>query len=250
VTKYQAGADALNVLNQTDGGGGSNAEFAKFSSGTSYTVKALGTADLISFFSYGIYRQVNSFVAAKPSKKSRNGFPVEDLTPFDLAWKYHADKSKEFGDHHSQEAYKYRARQRFAMGFIDLTTGEPIIVDLSKNQAQAVHSVLKRVEKRLDRTPFELRKDGQGTSTVVSLTPLFEEDLDEKQRKNFENAPKEFDMTLFDGLLYEMDDDEQVEKLIEVGFDVSLIGLEAPAKGESEDEDDGTTDKGDDDLPF
>lgn len=232
MTNIQSGTDALNALNQTDEGGGTNAEFAKFSSGTTYTVKVLGTADLISFYSYGIYRQVNSFVAKNPSKKSKNGFPVEDLTPWDKAWKYHADKSEEFGDKHSQEAYKYRARQRFAMGLIDLDTGEPIIVDLSKNQAQAVHAVIKRVEKRLDRTPFELSKDGQGTSTTVSLTPLFPEDLDDKQTKNFEEAPKEFDMSLFEGILYEMDDEEQIEKLIEVGFDVSLIGLEAPAKDE------------------
>ena len=234
MANIQTGADALNALNQEDGGG-SGAEFASFKSGTTYTVKVLGTADLISFYSYGIFKQVNSFVAKKPSKKSNRGFPVEDLTPWDLAWKYYADLSEEFGDKHSQEAYKYRARQRFALGFIDLETGEPIIVDLSKNQAQAVHAVIKRSEKRLDRTPFELRKDGQGTSTTVSLTPLFEEDLTDKQRKNFENTPAEFDMSIFDGLLYEMDDDEQIEKLIEAGFDISLIGLEAPTKkGKSE----------------
>src|SRR5690625_6367003 len=170
MTKYQAGADALNALNQTDEGGGSSAEFASFKSGTTYTVKALGTADLITFYSYGIYKQVNSFVAKNPSKKSAKGFPVENLTPFDLAWKYHADKSEEFGDKDSQEAYKYRPRQRFALGFIDLDTGEPIIVDLSKNQAQAVHGVIKRVEKRLDQFAFELTKQGQGTSTSVNLS--------------------------------------------------------------------------------
>jgi len=241
MTKYQAGADALNALNQTDDGGGTNAEFAKFSSGTTYTVKALGTADLISFYSYGIFRQVYSFVAKNPSKKSKNGFPVEDLTPWDKAWKYHADKSEEFGDEHSQEAYKYRARHRFAMGFIDLDTGEPIIVDLSKNQAQAVHGNITKYKERLDQFAFELAKTGQGTSTAVSLSliPILD-DLTAKQRKNFENAPEEFDMTLFDGILYEMDDDEQIEKLIEAGFDVSLIGLEPPKKegdGEAEAED-------------
>src|SRR5699024_3783144 len=92
------------------------------------------------------------------------------------------------------------------------------------------HGVIKRSEKRLDRMAFELRKDGQGTSTTVSLTPLFEEDLDDKQAKNFENAPDKFDMDLFDGILYEMEEEEQIVKLIEVGFDVSVIGLEAPEK--------------------
>src|SRR5690625_1447633 len=139
MTQFQAGADALTALNQKDSSGTDNdMEFSPFTSGTSYTVKVLGTADLISFYSYGIYRQINSFVAKNPSKKSRAGFPVENLTPWDKAWKYHADKSKEFGDKHSQEAYKYRPKERFALGFIDLDTGEPIIVDLSKKKARAV----------------------------------------------------------------------------------------------------------------
>src|SRR5690625_3072308 len=250
MTKFQAGADALNVLNQEDGGGGNNQEFAKFSSGTSYTVKALGTADLISFYSYGIFKVVNSFVAKNPSKKSAKGFPVENVTPWDKTWKYHADKSKEFGDKHSQEAYKYRPKQRFALGFIDLDTGEPSIVDLSRNQAQAVHGAIKRSEKRLDRMAFELEKSGTGKSTVVSLTPIFEEDLDEKQAKNFEKAPAEFDMTLFDGLLYEADEDEQIKNLIKAGFDISLIGLEVPENSEEEEEEDEGLDIEDDDLPL
>src|SRR5690625_4054667 len=127
MSSIQTGADALDVLNQSDEGGNSQ-EFAKFSSNTSYTVKVLGTADLISFFSFGIYRQDNSFVAEKPSKKSRRGFTVENLTPRHKAFIYHRDKSKEFGDKQSQEAYKYRARQRIAMGYIALDTAQPIIV--------------------------------------------------------------------------------------------------------------------------
>jgi len=235
LTKYQAGADALTALNQTDEGGGNSAEFAPFKSGTTYTVKVLGTSDLITFYSYGIFKQVNSFVAKNPSKKSAKGFPVENLTPWDKAWKYHADKSEEFGDKDSQEAYKYRPRQRFALGFIDLDTGEPIIVDLSKNQAQAVHGNITKYAERLDQFAFELTKQGQGTSTTVSLSliPILD-DLTDVQRKNFDEAPKEFDMSLFEGLLYEMDDDEQTEKLIEVGFDVRLIGLEAPKKDDKQ----------------
>src|SRR6185312_6877699 len=148
MTKYQVGADALNELNKEEGGG-SNAEFTSFKSGTTLYVKALGTADLISFFSYGIYKQLNSFVAKEPSKKSANGFPVADFTPFDLACKYHKDQSQEWTDAHGQEASKYRAKQRFAMGFFDLTRGEPIIIDVSKAQAQAIHGVIKKYEKRL-----------------------------------------------------------------------------------------------------
>ena len=236
MAKYQAGADALNDLNKTNDSG-SSMEFSPFKSGTTYIVKVLGVADLISFYSYGIFKKVNSFVAKNPSVKSAKGYPVENLTPFDKAWKYHADKSKKFNDAHSQEANKYRAKQRFALGFINLDTGEPIIVDLSKNQAKAVHDTIMKYKERLNQFAFELSKTGSGTNTSVSLSliPLLD-DLTEEQRKNFENAPKEFDMSLFDGILYEMDDEEQIEKLHEVGFDVTLIGFEPPKPKADEDE--------------
>ena len=234
MSKYISGSDALDSLNQTPNTE-SKAEFSKFSSGTTYHVKVLGVADLISFYSYGIYKQINSFVAKNPSKKTPNGYPVENLTPFDKAYLYHKNLSKDFSDSHGQEAAKYRAKQRFALGFFDLDSGEPIIIDLSKNQAQAVHGAIKKYEKRLGRIAFELSKEGSGTATAVSLTPVLdmEEDLSDKQRANFDKAPESFDMSLFDGLLYEADDDEQIENLIKAGFDVSLIGLEAPAGDEN-----------------
>ena len=234
MSKYISGSDALDSLNQTPNTE-SKAEFSKFSSGTTYHVKVLGVADLISFYSYGIYKQINSFVAKNPSKKTPNGYPVENLTPFDKAYLYHKNLSKDFSDSHGQEAAKYRAKQRFALGFFDLDSGEPIIIDLSKNQAQAVHGAIKKYEKRLGRIAFELSKEGSGTATAVSLTPVLdmEEDLSDKQRANFDKAPESFDMSLFDGLLYEADDDEQIENLIKAGFDVSLIGLEAPESDES-----------------
>lgn len=235
-----SGADALNALNEENVGNTSNNEFNSFKSGTKYFVKVLGTSDLIAYYSYGIFKQVNSFVAKNPSKRDRYGNPIENLTPWDKAWKYHKEQSKEWTDEHGQEASKYRARQRFAMGFYDLTSGELIVVDLSKNQAQGVHSVIRKFEKRLDKMAFELTKEGQGTSTTVSLTPVMfpDEDLDDNQRANLEKAPKEFDKSRFDGILYEMDDEEMVEKLVEVGFDVSKIGLEAPNKEEESDGED------------
>ena len=231
MTKFVSGADALDVLNQEESGG-NNVEFSSFKSGTTYFVKVLGTADLIQFFSYGIYNKVNSFVADKPSKKSAAGNPVEDLTVWDKAWKYHKDLSKEWTDEHGQEAAKYRPKQRFAMGFFDLTSGEPIIIDVSKNQAQAIHGNIKKYEKRLDQMAFELSKQGSGRDTTVSLSPVMfpEEDLTEQQQKNLAEAPKEFDMKLFDGILFEADEAQQIENLIQAGFDISLIGLEAPKK--------------------
>lgn len=254
MSNYVKGADAIDVLNQEDGGG-NDMEFSSFKSGTTYFVKVLGTSDLIQFFSYGIFKQVNSFVAEKPSKKSAAGNPVEDLTPWDRAWKYHKDLSEDWTDEHGKEASKYRPKQRFAMGFFDLTSGEPIIVDVSKNQAQAIHGSIKKFEKRLGQMAFELAKEGSGRDTVVSLTPVMfpEEDLTEQQQKHLAETPETFDMKLFDGILYEADEDEQIENLIKAGFDISLIGLEAPAKkdaDEAEEIDGADIDISDDDLPF
>ena len=230
MTQYKAGMDALNALNASDQGAEKN-EFNSFKTGVSYKVRAYPAA-LITFYSYGIYGKVNSFTAAQPSKKSAKGYPVENLTPWDRAWKYHKDLSEDFSDAHGQEAGKYRAKQRFALGFYDLTSGENIVVDLSKNQAQAVMGVITKSEKRLDKLAFELSKSGSGKSTIVSLTPITfpDEDLSDEERKNFASAPAEFDMARFDGILFEADEAEQIKLLQQAGFNPVLIGLEAQAE--------------------
>jgi hypothetical protein len=237
MAQFQSGADALNSLNAVNEGGNANkAEFASFKTGTSYKVRILGTADLIRFYSYGIFKKVNSFVAKNPSTLNPKGFPVENLTPWDKAWKYYQDlafAARDNGDTKSEEdhrnnAYQYKAKERYALGFIDLATGEPIIVDLSKKQAQTVHAVIKKNEKKLGKVAFELSKSGQGQQTTVMLSLLFDldDDLTEKERSNFEKYDgKEFDMALFDGLLYEADEKEMTENLVAAGFDISLIGL-------------------------
>lgn len=237
MAQFQSGADALNLLNATnEGGSGSKAEFAKFSSGTSYKVRVLGTTNLITFYSYGIYKRVNSFTAKNPSVKNAKGFAESNFTPWDLASNYYSDlkrKAEDAGqtakvEEYKAEAGKYRAKERYALGFIDLETGEPIIVDLSKKQAQGVHAIIKKYEKKLGKLAFELAKTGSSTSTVVSLSPIIDmdDDLSDKERENFAKLDgKEFDMTLFDGLLYEADDKEQIENLVAAGFDITLIGL-------------------------
>ena len=231
MVNFQSGADALSALTATNDGGGNEVTFTSLKSGTTLLVKVLGTADLMAFYSYGIYGKVNSFSAKNPSKKTPNGFPTENLTPWDRAYRYHKDLSKDFNDAHGQEASKYRAKQRFALGFYDLNSGEQIIVDLSKNQAQAVHGAIKKYEKRIDKIAFELSKTGSSTSTTVTLSPVLDmdEDLTDKQREAFAKAPKEFDHSAFEHVLYEADEAEQVKLLVQAGFDVSLIGLDAKA---------------------
>lgn len=259
MSNVKTGADALNELNVSDG----DMKFTSLKSGTTLTVKVLGTADLISFYSYNIFKQVDSFVAENPSKKSKKGYPVENLTPWDKAWKYHKDLSEDFNDKDGQEAGKYRPKKRFAFGFLDLDAGEPIVIDLSHKQGQAVHKAITKYEGKgkLDKLAFELTKEGEKTNTVVSLTPVvdMEDDLSDAQRKNFDNAPDQFGAELFDGLVYEADEEEQIDLLVKAGFDVSLIGLKQTPKDEDGEGDkgNGNTDESgepididDDDLPF
>jgi len=259
MSEVKQGQAALDVLNQSDDDGDKG--YTSFKSGTTYVVKVLGTADLITFFNYGIFGEVDSFVPETPSKKSKKGYPVENLTPWDLAWKNRKDLSEHYQDEHGTEASKYRAKQRFAMGFYDLDSGEQVVIDVSKNQAQALHGSIKKYEKKLSKLAFELTKEGKRQNTTVSLTPLLDmdEDLTDKQRKAFDEAPAEFDAALFEGINYEADYDEQVERLVKVGFDVSLIGLEIPNKADKaepaedkrdDDEVETIQDIEDSDLPF
>lgn len=269
MTKYQAGADALSALNANNDES-SNTEFTSFKSGSTFNVKVLGTADLITFYSYGIFKVVNSFVAKEPSKKSAKGYPVDNLTVWDKAWKYHADKSDQFQDEHSQESYKYSPKQRFAMGFYNVDNGEQIIVDVSKNQAQVIHGSIVESADKLGRVTFKLAKKGSGTKTVVSLSPYVDTDMVDKmiaagidvednltleQRNHFNGSPESFDMKLFDGLLFEADEDQQIENLVQAGFDVNLIGLDKPkgdagAKNDATKDDADSVEISDSDLPF
>lgn len=252
MTEVTYGLDAINALNDVGGSGGSGPEFTSFRSGTTLKVKVLGLHDLSTEYTYGIFKKVNSFAATKPSKKSAKGYPVADYTPWDLAWKYHKDKSDDWQDEHGQEASKYRPSQRFAFGFINLETGEPIIIDLSKKQGQVVYPIIQRNEKRLDKRYFELSKTGEGMNTVVMMSAEDLEDLTEQERKNFDNAPKEFDKEALQKVWVRKTKEEQVELLKDAGFDVSLIGFdpdnksdveksEEPPKQAEEDNDDPTS---------
>ena len=237
MTTFTTGQDALAALNATNEGGGSSAEFAPFKSGTSYRVRIMTPNDLIAYYGYSIFKVVNTFVAQKPSKLNAKGFPEKDLTLWDKAAQYYSDLAfKAQSEDEKQELRKqaglYRGSTRFVFGFIDLDTGLPIYIDLSKKQALAVHSVITKNAAKLGKKAFELEKTGQSTSTQVMLSPLDLDDLNAKQAANFEKV-EGFASFSFDGLLYESDEAQQAEDLRKAGFDLSLIGygdgVEAPA---------------------
>lgn len=235
--KYTGGIDALNALETENNSG--DMEFYSLRSGSSVKVRVLGLQDLIRFRSYGIFKQINSFVAEKPSEYSAKGFPPRDSeVPWDKAFNYYselafAEDNEKVQKELRAEGRKYLGKERFALGLIDLETGLPIVIDMSKKQAKSVHSVFKKNEKKLGTKAFEIEKSGSGTDTVVTATSLDMDDLTDKEAKNFDKYDgEEFDMTLFDDLLYTADEKEQLEFLTQAGFDITLIGYSVGEGGE------------------
>lgn len=245
-TQFQTGAAALAALTASNDGGGNGASFAPFKSGSTYTVRVMDAADLMTYYGYSIFKVVNTFVAKSPSTLNGNGFPTDNLTLWDKAADYYmkqafaAEGDDKRVEELKAEARLYRGKLRFVVPFIDLDTGTPIYVDLSKAQAQAVFNVIGKAAAKLGKKAFELEKSGSGTSTTVTLSQLDLDDLNPKQLANFEKQDEAFSGYNYEGLLYEADDAEQVKFLQQAGFDVSLIGYgeaTAPSIAKTDEED-------------
>lgn len=221
----KTGLDAIKELNG-EGESEDKVKFKSFKTGTTLKLRILNHTDISSAYTYDIFRKVTTFAAKNPSTKSNNGYPIANYTPWDLAWKYHKDKSKEFNDKDGMEASKYKPSKRFAFGAIDLETGNEVLVDLSKNQTMAVYPVIEKNKNKLDKKYIEITKTGQGKNAVVMASAEDLEDLTDEERKNFDNAPEKFDEKALESAYVRKDEDEQVELLKEVGFDVSLIGFD------------------------
>jgi len=202
-------------------------------SGTTLKVRVLSKDDSAEYFAASVYKVFNTTPVAPDNlyQKAANIL-------FEQAKKAKSDAEAE---ELKTQARQLKPKPRYLFGFVNLETGEPIVVDLSKAQAQVIYQALNKFEKKIGKVAFELAKSGTGTSTVVSLTPILDmdEDLTEVERKNFEEADgKEFPAELFEKVLYMKTEEEQIADLKAFGFDVSLLGVDGAESG------------GDDNLPF
>ncbi|NMW10816.1 hypothetical protein [Bacillus velezensis] len=247
MTQFQTGAEALGSLIGGTGGG-SNKEKAEFTrlGEEPVKVRVKGPFDLMRYFAYGVHKQVNTFIAKNPPTYNKDGFASGNLTPWDKASDYYyklaqkeQDGSKK--DELSRLGYKFRAKPRYIMGFYDLESGKDIIVDFTKNQAMAVYSAIREYveldkegkvieggEHEIYDMAFKLSKKGSGTNTTGSLAPIINlsKGLTAEEQANLEaSAGQPFDTSMFEGLLYEMDEEEMVKSLVKADFDISLLGL-------------------------
>jgi hypothetical protein len=246
--------DAIEEANDT-GGGKTNSDFAKLPTGTSLKVKLTGLDNVMRYFGYGVFKRVNTFIAANPSNRDAKGFVSGNHTPWDLASKHYYDKafalikdkdddevktikdSKPYKDL-SSEGYKYSGKPRFAIGFIDLEVGKEIVLDFTKKQFnEVIKPALVKYDAKKDKIAFEISKDGSGTNTKISLMPVIDmdDDLTDKERASFDKfIGKEFNKKHFEGLLFEADEKQQIENLVAAGFDITLIGLSIGGNSEGQ----------------
>lgn len=124
-----------------------------------------------------------------------------------------------------------RAKPKMLFGFINLEDGQPLIIELSRNQGLSLVSMMQKNEKKIKKYAFEIYKSGEGTSTQVNLGLLDVED--ELSDKELENWVKSKDVQidfipLFEKTLYVKTDEQRVIDLHKLGFDVTRIGYEVP----------------------
>ena len=134
----------------------------------------------------------------------------------------------------------------FTQGKYTFEAGQPIILETNngKNGANinSLVTTLQKLEKKFNTKAFEITATGSNTYTIL---PVDIEDLTPEQAKVFEETagvviPEE----VYDTALFEADEQNQAQKLTEIGFDVSRLGitLDQPQEDHLE--------IGDDDLPF
>jgi hypothetical protein len=195
-----------------------------FKSGTTYKVRLASDEDFVEYNAVSVFKSINTTPVSPGNMYAK---------AVDLLYK-DAEAAKKAGDEAKAEelrnqAYLLKPKPRYLFGFINLADGQPIVIDVSKKQAQALITAIDKYAKKLDKLAFELSKSGQSTSTTVSLSPIIDEDdLTDVERKNFEaSAGKAFPDETYENVLYEKDAAEQIEDLRVFGFDVSRLGASA-----------------------
>lgn len=222
------GIDEINEEEKDQGKDWSSALYG-LKSDTSVKVRVMSTKDIAKVMMHSVYQVFYSTPCAGDDY-------YDEATALLYNDAKNAATEKE-AEELKKQAGQLRAKPRYLCGFINLETGEPIIVDLSFNQKNVVSAAIKKYEKRLGKLAFELAKSGTGTGTTVTFSPVIdmEEDLTEKERQNFDKVaadyviPREY----FTKSLYVKKPEEQLEDLRKFGFDISRLQI---GEGEAEQE--------------
>lgn len=196
-------------------------------------VKLLGDEDYVLYEAHTNFKpRINTTPCSKPAGK-------EDLYDKAVALMFEDIKAEleagAISEDEAKEKRKYAAqllpKGRYLFGFVDLSTGEPIIVEMTENQGNAVIETIEKYAKYIDKKAFELGKSGSGTKTTVVLNPVMElDELTKDQQANFEKFKgKDFDGEAFGKIFRFKSEEEQARDLINFGFDVTRLGIDPDA---------------------
>jgi hypothetical protein len=181
-------------------------------SGSSFKVRCLGLEELVEVDIHSAYEIFTSTPCTREDLYDK-AVALLRADQKELAEKGDEKGAEAIGKH----AYALSAKPRYLFGFIDLADGKPMIIDLSKKQAQGVIATIRKYEKRLNQLAFEISKTGTGQSTTVGFNPLMflEEDLEPKELENFKASegatiPEE----VYANCLYVKSRDEQADDLL------------------------------------
>jgi hypothetical protein len=260
-SQFKFGLEAIEASNAGGGEGKANNDFAKLPSGTTLKVKLGGLGAVMQYYGYSVYKKVNTFIAETPSQRNAKGFVESGHTPWDLASKYYYDQAfkliegiddkdevqaiKDSAKYKalSTEGYKFAGKPRYAIGFVDIEVGKEIVLDFTKKQFEdVIRPALIKYDSKRDKVAFEISKEGSGTNTKITIMPVLDmaDDLTDKENANFEKfVGKEFNVKLFEGLLFEADAKTMTENLVAAGFDITLIGLSIGGVAQTDASDDG-----------
>lgn len=234
-----------------------------FSSGKSYNVRVPSSVAFAEYNSHSVYKAFYTTPCTSAGGEKDLYCKATDMLFTD------AKKAKDAGNDDKYEELKDQAvalmkRPRYLIGFFSLETGSPIIIDVTKNQADEIREVMKKRKTKLDEFAFNISKTGKGKSTKVMLDLILDpdEELTADENKHFAaTKEKEFDESLFEKVLSVATEEQQIKDLEAFGFDVTRLGVESSKEADEADDgeqgaDEGSTEEndtpegGDEDLGF
>lgn len=193
-------------------------DFSKFikslKSGTAFKVRVPSANDVVEVYMHSVY---DVFYSTPCTTRDDLYDKAVELLRADQKQE-DANGNTALAEQLGKHAYNLTAKPRYLFGFINLENGEPIIIDLSKKQAQGIITTIKKYEKRLNQLAFEISKTGSGQSTAVTINPLMflDEDLTEKELANFKATEgKQVPDEVYENCLYVKQVRENAQDLID-----------------------------------
>jgi len=201
-------------------------------SGESIKVAILSAEDFGEYMQHGGYTLSNKYQVYNMPCLKHLGKP--DLYDEVVPLMYNdVEEAEKAGDKQRAEelrliAGELRAKKRMLFGFVDLATGDQIIVDVTKGQGENLVDTILEYEEEITEMPFLLEKKGTKANTVVSLSPIVSmKKLTKTEQANFEAVKgTKFDESLFEKIFFVKPKEQQIQDLIKLGFDVSRIGID------------------------